>query len=396
MARFASLVGSAAALFMLHDLAYELRRRAAAVDPATIDAGTPALALGYWLTRTYLEAGQSTSAAHAYASRAESAARAVPDLPRLYVALCHRVASSLVLPADLAAVLSEIAALESADWPARLRAHRPLADFIAHSLAQRWQQAQQAAEAGYALTLQGRGRHFHALFANAILVSLLGQGAVQEVIRRGQALRHTVLPGPTGPAIPFVGTRARCALVSGDIAGAQRQFAQLFDMCRTVDWMYFDFFAVIYVQLALAGERYDAAARLLGFAGTAAQRSWNASPVHAAREQARRALAAVLPPDRLMALVASGAGLGREAVCRLVLDNAAARPRRRAAAATLTARQTEVLRLVGQGQTDKQAARTLGLSPRTVEMHVARAIDALQCRNRAEAVRIAAQRGWLG
>ncbi len=336
VARFASLVGSAAALFMLHDLAYELRRRAAAVDPASIDAGAPALALGYWLTRTYLEAGQSTSAAHAYASRAESAARRVSDLPRLYVALCHRVASSLVLPADLAAVLSEIAALESADWPARLRAHRPLADFIAHSLAQRWQQAQQAAEAGYALTLQGRGRHFHALFANAILVSLLGQGAVQEAVRRGQAMRHTVLPGPTGPAIPFVGTRARCALVSGDIAGAKRQFAQLFDMCRTVDWMYFDFFAVIYVQLALAGGRCDDAARLLGFAGTAAERSWNASPVNAAREQARRALAAVLPPDRLMALVASGVALGREAVCRLVLDDAAARPRRRAAPSHLS------------------------------------------------------------
>lgn len=167
---------------------------------------------------------------------------------------------------------------------------------------------------------------------------------MHEAIRRGLAMRHTVLPGPTGPAIPFVGTCARCALVSGDIVGAKRQFAQLFDMCRTVQWMYFDFFAVVYVQLAAADGRFDDAARLLGFARTAAERSWNASPVNAAREQARLALAAVLPQDRLMALVASGGALGHEAVCRLVLDDAAPGSHRRAAATALTARQTEVLR----------------------------------------------------
>ncbi|HSC96225.1 MAG TPA: alpha/beta fold hydrolase [Burkholderiales bacterium] len=53
----------------------------------------------------------------------------------------------------------------------------------------------------------------------------------------------------------------------------------------------------------------------------------------------------------------------------------------------LTARQIEILREVGLGQTDKQIARKLSLSPRTVEMHVANALLALKCRTRAEAVR---------
>ena len=53
----------------------------------------------------------------------------------------------------------------------------------------------------------------------------------------------------------------------------------------------------------------------------------------------------------------------------------------------LTARQLEVLREVGRGQTDKQIARKLSLSPRTVEMHVARSLAALKCRTRAEAVK---------
>jgi DNA-binding NarL/FixJ family response regulator len=57
----------------------------------------------------------------------------------------------------------------------------------------------------------------------------------------------------------------------------------------------------------------------------------------------------------------------------------------------LTPRQIEILREVGLGQTDKQIARKLSLSPRTVEMHVANALLALKCRTRAEAVRRATE-----
>jgi pimeloyl-ACP methyl ester carboxylesterase/DNA-binding CsgD family transcriptional regulator len=57
----------------------------------------------------------------------------------------------------------------------------------------------------------------------------------------------------------------------------------------------------------------------------------------------------------------------------------------------LTPRQVEILREVAMGQTDKQIARKLSLSPRTIEMHVANALLALQCRTRAEAVRRATE-----
>jgi DNA-binding NarL/FixJ family response regulator len=57
----------------------------------------------------------------------------------------------------------------------------------------------------------------------------------------------------------------------------------------------------------------------------------------------------------------------------------------------LTPRQLEILREVGLGHTDKQVARKLSLSPRTVEMHVANALLALKCRTRAEAVRRATE-----
>ena len=63
----------------------------------------------------------------------------------------------------------------------------------------------------------------------------------------------------------------------------------------------------------------------------------------------------------------------------------------RASPNALTPRQIEVLRLIAAGQTDKQIARSLGLSPRTVEVHVGRALEALHCRSRAQAVRTAVE-----
>ncbi len=68
----------------------------------------------------------------------------------------------------------------------------------------------------------------------------------------------------------------------------------------------------------------------------------------------------------------------------------------RARPAALTPRQREVLKRVAFGQTDKQIARDLNLSPRTVEMHVAGAMKALDGKTRAEAVRAAGERSLLG
>ena len=63
--------------------------------------------------------------------------------------------------------------------------------------------------------------------------------------------------------------------------------------------------------------------------------------------------------------------------------------------ASLTPRQREVLQHVAAGHTDKLIARQLGLSPRTVEMHVAAALRVLGATTRAEAVHRAMQQRLL-
>ena len=54
--------------------------------------------------------------------------------------------------------------------------------------------------------------------------------------------------------------------------------------------------------------------------------------------------------------------------------------------ARLTERQVEVLRRIANGQSNKEIARDLELSPATIKAHAAAAISALGAANRTEAV----------
>ena len=53
----------------------------------------------------------------------------------------------------------------------------------------------------------------------------------------------------------------------------------------------------------------------------------------------------------------------------------------------LTPRERDVLRLISHGQSNKEAGRELGISPRTVEVHRARVMEKLGARNTADLMR---------
>ena len=60
---------------------------------------------------------------------------------------------------------------------------------------------------------------------------------------------------------------------------------------------------------------------------------------------------------------------------------------------SLTPREREVLARVIAGASNKEAGRTLGISPRTVEVHRSRIMDKLGARNAADLVRIVLGQG---
>lgn len=61
----------------------------------------------------------------------------------------------------------------------------------------------------------------------------------------------------------------------------------------------------------------------------------------------------------------------------------------------LTRRQTEILRLVASGQTTKMVARTLGISPKTVEFHRSQIMSRIGANDVTALTRYAMQRGLI-
>ncbi|MBX0326394.1 response regulator transcription factor [Oscillochloris sp. ZM17-4] len=61
----------------------------------------------------------------------------------------------------------------------------------------------------------------------------------------------------------------------------------------------------------------------------------------------------------------------------------------------LTARELEVLALLGRGQSNDAIAAALGIAPRTVKVHVQNILGKLGAANRTEAVSIAARQGLI-
>ena len=59
-----------------------------------------------------------------------------------------------------------------------------------------------------------------------------------------------------------------------------------------------------------------------------------------------------------------------------------------AAVSGLTPREREVAELIADGNSNKEAGRRLGISPRTVELHRAHIMEKLGARNAADLIRI--------
>ena len=83
--------------------------------------------------------------------------------------------------------------------------------------------------------------------------------------------------------------------------------------------------------------------------------------------------------------VASGGAVFGAGVAGRLLAQTPARPTAPARPDDLTAREREVLDLLAEGASNRQIARSLGLSLKTVQNHVSRILDKLQAADRTQA-----------
>jgi DNA-binding NarL/FixJ family response regulator len=105
-----------------------------------------------------------------------------------------------------------------------------------------------------------------------------------------------------------------------------------------------------------------------------------------ASEELIRALHAVVSGGMYLDPAIAGKAVGRPA--RGTLQQAGQ-------VAELSERETDVLRLVAGGHSNKEISARLAISVKTVETYKARAMDKLGYRSRVELVRYAADQGWL-
>jgi DNA-binding NarL/FixJ family response regulator len=106
------------------------------------------------------------------------------------------------------------------------------------------------------------------------------------------------------------------------------------------------------------------------------------------------------PEERLVTairVVAEGGSLFAPAVTRRLIEEFARRPRPTTppALATLTERETEVLRLVARGLSNQEIGAELFVSENTVKTHVARVLMKLGLRDRVQAVVLAYESGLV-
>jgi DNA-binding NarL/FixJ family response regulator len=106
-----------------------------------------------------------------------------------------------------------------------------------------------------------------------------------------------------------------------------------------------------------------------------------------ASEELIRALHAVVSGGMYLDPAIAGKVVGRTA-------KGAAHPQL-GQAAELSERETDVLRLVAGGHSNKEISARLNISVKTVETYKARAMEKLGYRSRVELVRYAADQGWL-
>ena len=109
---------------------------------------------------------------------------------------------------------------------------------------------------------------------------------------------------------------------------------------------------------------------------------------HHARDQS-------IEPGRLL-MVARGMDLGPDSLRSIMYELPYLSPaRRRTEPSPLSKRETEILRRLAEGKVYKQIAHDLGLSTSTVRTHLHNTYGKLGAADRAQAVLMATERGWL-
>jgi hypothetical protein len=165
-----------------------------------------------------------------------------------------------------------------------------------------------------------RSRRTAGLLENAVARAELKLGMVDQAVRRIRAVieqERKVLGG----LLEFsYGNLAAGLILQGNLEEAREALAELFRQCRLTEGERFVGFVHWCPRLALGEQRYETAARLMGFASAERRRNGLGERVEPELDAVRATLEARLDPSTLERLVDEGSTMNREAAFALTLE----------------------------------------------------------------------------
>ncbi|RZI86656.1 MAG: hypothetical protein EOP38_00840 [Rubrivivax sp.] len=310
------LLGAASLLFLLLGLAPECRRRCLALESHVLAMPSSKAVARYWVERSRLNWGVSSTLMHEFARRAAEHSRTLQDDVGRYLALRCLAGSGILPTAQAQNFLEEMIGLERADWPPRLRLQRQLATVTVLKASGKLAQARQVGET-LLKHAQAHGLEAFVSAAQADLAALslaLGdpEAAVrycEDLLARGRQRRDNFV-------LHALAIMAAASFMQGKADQARSALVDFAAASRSRDWEWFGLYASLFALLAAVEGRLEAAARLLGYADRAYQQlGARDGPVGQAWDQANHLVSAALPPATSSRLAQEGAQMAPEAVC---------------------------------------------------------------------------------
>lgn len=347
----------------------------------------PAAALGfYWLSAGHLDEGTMWVERALAASTQPSIDRNRALWTAALFALLHRDVEAAHRYAELC--VAEADTLD--DVAAQANAHHVLglASFSRGDIegAERW--ARIAVEE-FARSELADERATMSKVQLGVTLAVAGRAAEADDVLRESA-DECALVGDVWVSAYALQAGAVVAYVEGDIATSKRRAASGLAGGRQLrDYRALTPRLDLLGWVAAAEGAYERAATLLGAARATWSRehspSYRWTQINEMRERAAEGTRTELGDEAFAAAYERGAAMDFDQAVRFALDEPLVpAPRTTAPTHGLTARELEIARLVGDGLSNRDIARTLVLSPRTVENHVQRVLVKLDFRSRTQ------------
>ncbi|RQP21302.1 ATP-binding protein [Piscinibacter terrae] len=260
-----AMLAFASRVFVMLGLSHEHRRRCAALEAQLSSVTDVAIEAKFWLERARTQAWSAYGEMYGFARRAETLYRSLSDAKGIYMSLGYVVSSGLASAEANQRAVEEMASLEHPEWPLRVRMFLRVAALYRADPAS----ALDAAQAALAHARAVGAEQWTAMLELWVVNSELNLGHLDAALMHCEEMLDRERHRPASQLIIPLAFLARILLLQGKLANARAALHEFSNVCRMSEWDGHRDFAGLYVHLAVLEQRYDAAARLVGFADKA-------------------------------------------------------------------------------------------------------------------------------